>query len=83
VINGKKNHPIRMGLMTHRKFEVRPEQRSALLAYGFLRGRRYKQLEAKCHTEPNWNRVRDLVAKYGSEQDRKMIADSLHLWRGN
>ena len=81
--DGKRNHPIRLGLKQHRKFDVRNEQRSALLAYAFLRGRRYKQLEAKCYTKPNWDRVRDLVTKYGTNPDRGQVNDQLRVWYGN
>lgn len=81
--DGKKDHPIRMGLMNHRKWDVRNEQRSALLAYAFLRGRQYKQLERKCYTKPNWNRIIDLAAKYGAEADRKVVADQIRVWQGN
>jgi hypothetical protein len=45
--------------------DVRRESRIANLAYGFLRGRSYRALEAKCYEEPNWQRVAELVRKYG------------------
>jgi hypothetical protein len=83
IIKGKKNHPIRMGLKAHRKNEVRTEQRSALLAYAFLRGQKYKQLEANCYTTPNWLRVADLATKYGSNSDRKAVYEEIRVWRGN
>lgn len=52
-------------LRQHRIIEVRREARSACLAYGFLRGRAYHQLESKCYTEPNWARVKAIALKYG------------------
>jgi hypothetical protein len=36
-------------LQNHRKLVVRPEARATLLAYGFLRGRHYKDIEGKRH----------------------------------
>ena len=81
--DGKKDHPIRMGLMVHRKRDVRNEQRSALLAYAFLRGRKYNQLEKKCYTQPNWQRVIDLATKYGGNIDRKEVSDQIRVWYGN
>lgn len=83
IIGKRRNHPIRMGLMFHRKWDVRREQRSALLAYGYLRGRRYKQLEAKCFQQPNWDRIIELIAKYGTTTDKKAIGEQLRIWRGN
>jgi len=55
----------RQGLHRHRMIDVRRESRIANLAYGFLRGRSYRALEAKCYEEPNWQRVAELVRKYG------------------
>lgn len=63
----------RESLHIHRVIDVRQEQRSALLAYGFLRGRSYLRIEAKRKEGkpgPNWVRIRDLIAKYG---DTKQI----------
>ncbi len=38
-------HPMRISLWDHRVKAVRNEARAALLAYGFLRGRTYRQVE--------------------------------------
>lgn len=53
------------GLNYHRRVEVRKEARAACLAYGFLRGRAFKQIECSSHTAPEWGRVVALVRKYG------------------
>jgi len=55
----------RHGLHSHRVLDVRREARSALLAYGYLRGRKYLQLEPKCSEAPNWRRIGKLVERYG------------------
>jgi hypothetical protein len=55
----------RLGLANHRRRIVRKEARASLLAYGYLRGRRYRQIEAKASTPPELFRIRDLVVKYG------------------
>lgn len=52
-------------LAAHRRGIVRSEARSALLAYGFLRGRPYQLMEPKSYGPPDWNRVRQLVDKFG------------------
>ncbi len=59
----------RTSLYLHRIQDVRREARSALLAYGYLRGRAYKRLENKCITPPDWKRVAQLVKKYGEGQE--------------
>ncbi len=60
-----RNGVHRTGLRTHRLCVVRPEARAALLAYGFIRGRRYRQIEATAVVPPNWKRVYELVQRYG------------------
>jgi hypothetical protein len=58
-------HPLFFGLRDHRIKVVRPEARAANLAYGFLRGRRYEQVENKAFEQPNWRRVEEIVRKFG------------------
>lgn len=59
-------YAVREGLHNHRKLQVTPECRAALVAYGFLRGRTYNEVEGAAKTEPNWKRVEALVTTYGS-----------------
>lgn len=54
------------GLRSHRTWDVRREARAALLAYGFLRGRPYKKIEAFTYDPPPFGRVVALVKKYGA-----------------
>lgn len=53
------------GLTNHRRHIVRDEARAAQLAYGYLRGRRYRQLERWCYTPPPLERAARLVGKFG------------------
>lgn len=59
----------RMDLAEHRRGIVRTAARETLLAYGFLRGRSYESMEAKCHEAPNWAAVKKMVEKYGARWD--------------
>jgi len=56
---------IKEGLYRHRIDVVRPEARFTHLAYGFIRGRLFKQIENKSKVAPDWRRVRKMVEKYG------------------
>jgi len=60
---------ILFGLANHRKYDVRQEQRSSLLAYAFLRGRTFEQIEGKAKSKPDLKRVANLVSKYGGPKD--------------
>lgn len=69
------DNPVRLELYAHRVFVVRPESRSAGLAYGFLRGRAYEQMETKVHNKayPDWKRIEALVQKYGEGDPRERM----------
>jgi len=59
----------RASLCEHRRGIVRREARSALLAYGYLRGRLYPELERSNRPNrpgPDWATVERLVKKYGT-----------------
>lgn len=71
--------PTYVGLYEHRINAVRPEARSALLAYGMIRGRRYLQIERFCYVQPDEVRVRDLVVKYGGIKKADAV-DMVHTW---
>lgn len=54
------------GLRDHRIFVVRAEARATQIAYGFLRGRSYAQIEpVSKRAKPDWSKVEKMVAKYG------------------
>jgi len=62
-----------LGLRYHRTFDVRREARASLLAYAFLRGRKYRDVEEHCHEEPSnpvYSKVLNMVLRYGHEVQR-------------
>lgn len=70
---------VRTGLHLHRVNEVRREARVALLAYGFIRGRTYQQIESNTcpWIAPDWTRVAVLASRYGSA---KVTKETLVAW---
>lgn len=67
----------RASLRQHRLNTIRPEIRDTLLAYGYLRGRCFLQVEASSKSEPNWDNVKRMVKKYGTFQQYK----DFDVWR--
>ncbi len=57
--------------------DVRREQRASLLAYAFIRGRRYRDTEVEASSWPNLKRVSDLVKVFGS---RPVTVNDLSKW---
>jgi hypothetical protein len=68
----KRNVGFRNALRTHRVGIVRSESRATLLAYGFLRGLHYRQIENGSKGSPDWKKVEAMVKKYGA----------IHRWEG-
>ncbi len=75
-------------LRHHRVFDIRIEQRATLIAYGYLRGRAYRQIEQSphwlkapyCRPGPDWARVTAMIVKYAGG-DKKVIFEQLKEWR--
>lgn len=52
-------------LWHHRITVVRRAAREAGLAYGFIRGRTWQQMEPTCKVEPDWQAIAKMLQKYG------------------
>ncbi len=77
----------RVGLQLHRVVQVREESRASLLAYAYIRGRDYLEVESSAKTPPDVTRVARLVRSFGPREvaaldgDRAQEAyDSVHEW---
>lgn len=60
------------GLHNHRTNDVRKEARSSLIAYGFLRGLTYHQIE-QSNKPVDWDRVEAIIKKYGEDDIRERM----------
>lgn len=72
------------GLHLHRVNDVRKETRNALLAYGFLRGLKYVEMENFAWTQPNWERVKKLAMRYAEldeEINQQVISQRFAEWQ--
>jgi|GEM_PF-5783179 len=65
-------------LRSHRVREVRSEQRCSLLAYAYIRGKKYAQIENKPARAPDWKRVSQIVKKFAGE---KAASEFYEVWR--
>ena len=72
---------IRQKLHLHRVHNVREEARATNVAYGFLNGLAYGDIEASCYEEPKWHRVEAMVKKYGTEGTAEERIAALTEWR--
>jgi hypothetical protein len=61
-----------VSLHSHRTVAVRKSCRSTHLAYGFLRGRSYKRIEATCYTKPDWAAIEKMILRYGVGDPRDL-----------
>jgi len=76
-LKGKNWCSLANPLRNHRRGPLRAEARDTHIAYGYLKGRTYRQMEDNPETEPNWVNVARMVKKYGTGE----FTDELELWR--
>ena len=81
-------------IQSHRRHEVRWEQRHSLLAYAFLRGKSYADVEKFCWADPDLKKVEEMAKRFAPgmedfaqrwgawEQDAKAHLKTLSGWRG-
>lgn len=60
---------LRNSLCEHRRGIVRHEGRHAQLAYGYLRGRSYEQVEPGCKKPFDVAKVKSMVERFGATWD--------------
>lgn len=66
----------RSQLCEHRRGIVRYEARHSQIAYGYLRGLRYDQVERGCPKPFNADKVRSMVERFGAwKDDDELYAD--------
>lgn len=72
----------RMELHEHRVGKVRHCARYALLAYGYLRGKPYRIIEAKCrkHNEPYAKLVESEIARFNGDFECEELYDAVRDW---
>jgi hypothetical protein len=70
---------IYRGLNSHRRNELRKEARSTNIAYGFLKGKTYREIETLAYVQPDWERVKTLAGKY-SEDDTETFNAKWAQW---
>lgn len=61
------------GLKHHRKTVVRIAARNTNIAYGFLRGRAYHEIEQLAYVQPNWEEIERMVKEYGEGDERERM----------
>jgi len=64
--NKNQDNDRQIWLEAHRTYTVRNESRSALLAYGYMKGIPYKKMEAKCYEKPDLTRIADNLIRFDS-----------------
>lgn len=79
--NVEYNSKVYWGLRQHRIDNVRKEARITALAYGFLKGKAFKQIEGTSYSHPNWNRIETLVMRYGEDYDVEARRERFRKWK--
>lgn len=79
--NHHKDYELQNSLAMHRKFTVRGEARSSLLAYQYLRGVPYHVCECPSKDNPpDWEAVASMVRRFGGKGETANARGGLTLW---
>lgn len=74
-LKGKNWSHLANPLRDHRRGPLRTEARDTHIAYGYLKGRTYRQIEAYSETAPNLDNIARMVKKYGTgEFSRSLVS---------
>lgn len=68
------------GLKEHRCELIRKETRWASIAYGFLCGKKYSEIERISYIQPNWEKIEKLVLRYGERPSDELKAE-FNVWK--
>lgn len=71
-VNDASYHESNFWTLRHHRNNLKLEARSTHLAYGYMRGRSYSQMEQICYgplkgygsTEPNWKAIEEMVERF-------------------
>jgi hypothetical protein len=61
------------GLHDHRVIAIRQEARATNIAYGFLRGHAFRDIESSSRIKPNWTKIVNMVMKYGAATKGELV----------
>lgn len=95
TLRTRRTRPFNTTMHFYRTVKLRANQRAAFIAYGYLRGKRYSEIETDPRwkrifpdrPQPNWNKVCDLIWEHSIQTDREWrrenLMNQLKVWRGN
>lgn len=73
---------VRANLHHHRTHTVRKETRHSHIAYGFLRGRQYMEIETFAREPIQWDRIEKLVTRFGCDgNDSRVVLQRFAEWK--
>lgn len=81
MLRFRTTNPYYERLHLHRVHDVREEARATNIAYGFLNGLAYHEIETASYHEPKWDRVAAMIKKYGTEGTAEERIRDLKEWQ--
>jgi hypothetical protein len=79
-IEGSNTRKAFKSIQDHRRQDIRSEARHSHLAYGFLRGRAYAEIERSTYTNPDWGRVLRIARRF-SDEDQRIVDQRFAEWK--
>ena len=79
-VDGSNTRKAFTSIQNHRRNDIRRAARHSHLAYGFLRGRAYAEIERSTYTNPDWDQV-SRIAKRFSDEDERVVLQRFSEWK--
>lgn len=76
----RRDYDLFWGLHHHRQNVVRKEARDIHIAYCFLKGRDFEQIEQSRYTNPDWKNIERMVLTFGSGIDQRILQQQFAEW---
>lgn len=82
ALRSSEYYNLYQNLRMKRVHELRKTQRMMFLAYGFLRGWDYEDLEGFCHDEPDFNVVEKYIFFWNTDEgiDPRVMKQEYEMW---
>jgi len=75
-----RNEKKRRALESHLNKDVVPAVRAFNIAYGFWRGRTYREIETLADKRPKWEMVMAIIQEFKGINDESKVSEAFSLW---
>lgn len=80
-VRSERYYDLYQNLRHKRTHELRKQARILQLAYGFLRGKSYKDIEEFAYEQPNWDAIGRAAIEFSDTEDSRFWNQKFEQWK--